>query len=513
MLRPNRDTVEGYFLAGKYMFWLPVGASLFAGNIGSEHFIGLAGSGAAAGLSVGAFELNALILLQLLGFIFLPVFIASKVCTLPEYMVKRFGGKRISTYLSVLSMILYIFTKISVDLYSGALFIQQALQWNLYLSIFAILGLTILCTIGGGLAAVIYIDVVQVIIMITGSSILLYLGLEEVGGWDQLQEKYMTSVANVTYVNPNTNDTCGLPRDDAWTILRDPVTSDMPWPGFLLGQTPASIWYWCADQMMVQKVLAAKSLSDAQGGTLLAGWIKILPIFLIVVPGMISRVLYPDTVGCVDPEVCQAFCNNPVSCTNTAYPALVLGILPEGLRGIMVAVMLAALMSDLTSIFNSASTLFTMDIYKTLRSSAQTRELLIVGRVFILLLVAMSIGWIPLIQQMQGGQLYIYIQAVASYLSPPIAMVYCLAISWRRMNEQGAFWSLMYGLTAGVVRMILDFCFPEPMCMELDTRPGIVRGVHYMYFAAGLFISTGAVAIIISLITPPPRDYMVNINN
>ena len=186
--------------------------------------------------------MQALILLQLLGFVFLPVFIASRVCTLPEYMNKRFGGKRISIYLSVLSMILYIFTKISVDLYSGAIFIQQALQWNLYLSIFAILGLSLICTVGGGLATVIYIDVVQVIIMIGGSSVLLFLGLDKVGGWHQLQEKYMTAIANVSYVNPNTNSTCGMPYSDAWQILRDPVKSDMPWPGFLLGQTPSSIW-------------------------------------------------------------------------------------------------------------------------------------------------------------------------------------------------------------------------------------------------------------------------------
>ena len=244
---------------------------------------------------------------------------------------------------------------------------------------------------------------------------------------------------------------------------------------------------------MVQKVLAARSLSDAQGGTLLTGWIKILPIFLIVVPGMISRVLYPDTVGCVDPAVCEKFCNNPVSCSNTAYPALVLGILPEGLRGVMIAVMLAALVSDLTAIFNSASTLFTMDIYRTLRSRASTRELLTVGRsgrglagrylirdlyrLFILVLVGISILWIPIIQQMAGGQLYIYIQAVASYLSPPIAMVYCLAIAWPRMNEMGAFWSLMYGLTVGLVRMVLDFTYPEPLCLEVDHRPALVKSV------------------------------------
>ena len=248
----------------------------------------------------------------------------------------------------------------------------------------------------------IYIDVVQVAIMLGGSSILLYLGLERVGGWTQLQHQYMLAVPNVTFVSPRDNSTCGLPRQDAWQILREPLHSDMPWPGFLFGQTPASIWYgnnndqfymfitlvtnralgryWCADQMMVQKALSARSLSDAQGATILTGWIKVLPMFLIVIPGMISRVLYPDTVGCVDPAICMEFCNNPVSCSNTAYPALVLGIMPEGLRGVMIAVMLAALMSDLTSIFNSASTLFTMDIYRATRPDARTRELLIVGR-------------------------------------------------------------------------------------------------------------------------------------
>ena len=233
---------------------------------------------------------------------------------------------------------------------------------------------------GGGLAAVIYIDVVQVLVMILGSSMLLFKGLEEVGGWDSLQTKYMQAVPSQTYINPNTNSTCGVPGADSWQILRAPIGSDMPWPGFLLGQTPASIWYWCADQIMVQKVLSAKSLSHAQGATILCGWIKVLPLFLIVIPGMISRVLYPDEIGCVDPEICQKICQNPVSCSNIAYPKLVLGIMPEGMRGIMISVMLAALMSDLTSIFNSASTLFTMDVYRKFRSDAKNKELLLVGR-------------------------------------------------------------------------------------------------------------------------------------
>jgi len=343
--------------------------------------------------------------------------------------------------------------------------------------------------------------------MLGGSTALLVKGLQEVGGWEQLQIKYMTSVPNVTYSAPSSNSTCGLPRHDSWVMLRDPVDSDMPWPGFILGQTPASIWYWCADQMMVQKALAAKSLSDAQGATIFTGWIKIAPMFLIVIPGMISRVLYPDTVGCVDPKICEAFCGNPTSCSNTAYPRLVLGIMPEGLRGIMIAVMLAALMSDLTSIFNSASTLFTIDIYKKIRKHSSTREMLLVGRLFILVLVGVSIAWIPLIQQMMGGQLYLYIQSIAAYLSPPIAIVYCMAILWPRTNEQGAFWGLMYGLVVGLARMICQFSYREPLCMEeADPLPLFLR-IHYMYFAAFLFFTTGLVATIVSLCTSPTEAY------
>ena len=262
-----------------------------------------------------------------------------------------------------------------ISKFQNRCFIRKIKVTKLVLSCMAIIYIS-----GGGLAAVIYIDVVQVLVMILGSSMLLFKGLEEVGGWDSLQTKYMQAVPSQTYINPNTNSTCGVPGADSWQILRAPIGSDMPWPGFLLGQTPASIWYWCADQIMVQKVLSAKSLSHAQGATILCGWIKVLPLFLIVIPGMISRVLYPDEIGCVDPEICQKICQNPVSCSNIAYPKLVLGIMPEGMRGIMISVMLAALMSDLTSIFNSASTLFTMDVYRKFRSDAKNKELLLVGR-------------------------------------------------------------------------------------------------------------------------------------
>ncbi|XP_047473374.1 sodium/glucose cotransporter 5-like [Penaeus chinensis] len=502
--RHDRGSVSGYFLAGRFMWWLPVGASLFASNIGSEHFIGLAGSGAAGGIGVGAFNFNSLVMLQLMGWVFLPVFIASGVSTVPEYMKKRFGGTRIQMYLAGLSLLLYIFTKISVDLYSGALFINQALQWNIYLSIMALLALTALCTMTGGLAAVIYTDTLQFFIMIGGASVVMVKAFQEVGGYEGLQYKYMQAVPKLVPANT----TCGIPRADSWVMLRDPVNSDLPWPAFLFGQTPATIWYWCADQMMIQRALASKSLSHAKGATIFAAYIKILPFFMIILPGMISRALYPDDVACVLPEECMRACGSMTSCSNSAYPRLVVGIMPPGLKGLMMAVMLAALMSDLTSIFNSAATMFTLDIWPRLRPAARTRELLLVGKVFVVVLVAISVAWVPIIEEIQGGQLFLYIQKIGAYLSPPIACVYTLAVLWPRMNEKGAFWALMTGLLVGMVRMVLDFSFRPPPCWEQDTRPAIIK-LNFMYFAMILFWITGVTGIVVSLLTKPSEDYLL----
>lgn len=402
MIQSNRSTVSGYFLAGRFMTWLPVGLSVFASNIGSEHFIGLAGSAAAAGISVGAFEINvslvccccccwqlssdahhiislpqALIILQLCGWVFLPVFIASKVCTLPEYISKRFGGNRIQVYLALLSLLLYIFTKISVNLFSGAIFIQQMIGWNIYISIAILLGVTAVCTITGGLTAVMYTEVVQSMIVIGGAGAVAVTALIKVGGISGLIEKYPHAVATMV---PENMTQCAAPKENAFSLLRPLDDPEMPWLGFLLGQTPGSIWYWCTDQMMVQRLLASKSLSHAKGGTLLAGYLKILPLFLMIIPGMISRVLYTEEVACVDPEACLAFCNNKAGCSNIAYPRLVLGIMSSPWKGVIMSVMLAALMSDLSSIFNSSSTLFTCDIWPRIRKNATVVELMIVGR-------------------------------------------------------------------------------------------------------------------------------------
>ncbi|XP_066049239.1 sodium/glucose cotransporter 4 isoform X2 [Chamaea fasciata] len=481
------------------MTWAPIGASLMSSDVGSGSFMGLAGTAAAGGLAVGGFEWNAIWPLLALGWIFVPVYIAAGVVTMPEYLQKRFGGQRIQIYMSVLSLIIYIFTRISADIFAGALFIQVSLGWNLYLSTVLLLAVTAVYTIFGGLTAVIYTDLLQTIIMVVGAFVLMFIGFEKVGWYEGLQEKYMTAVPKVTV--PNT--TCHLPRADSFNVLRDPITGDLPWPGLMFGLTVVAIWCWCNDQVMVQRALSAKNLSHAKGGSVFAGYLKLLPVFFIVMPGMISRALFPDEVGCVDPEICKRVCGAAVGCSNIAYPKLVIELMPDGLRGLMIAVMMAALMSSLTSVFNSSSTLFTIDIWLRVRKQASEQELMIVGRVFIVILVIISILWIPIIQTANSGKLFDYIQSIGSYLSPPVTALFILAIFWKRVNEPGAFWGLMIGLAVGVVRMIMDLVYTAPSCGEEDRRPAVLKDVHYLYFALILCALTAIVTVIISLCTPP----------
>ncbi|XP_061169606.1 sodium/myo-inositol cotransporter 2-like isoform X1 [Saccostrea echinata] len=499
--RQNRGSAGGYFLAGRNMHWIPVGASLFASNIGSIHFVGLAGSGAASGIAIGLYELNALYILMLLGYIFLPVYIASGVYTMPEYLKCRFGGQRIQIYMAVLALLVYIFTKISADLYAGALFIEQSMHWNLYLSILLLLSIATIFTITGGLTAVIWTDFIQTIIMIIGALVLMGLSFAKVGGLNGIVEKYPHAIANTTKYS---NTTCGVPREDYMHLFRDPVTGDLPWPG-IVGMSINSIWYWCSDQVIVQRALAGKTFDHAKAGTVLCAFIKILPLFLLVFPGMVSRILFPDTVGCADPEVCMSVCGSETGCSNIAYPTLVINLMPAGARGMMLAVMMAALMSSLTSIFNSSSTIFAMDIWTRIRKQASELEIMIVGRLFVLVLVVISIVWIPVIRASQGSELFVYIQEVSSFMQPPICCIFLLGLFWERLNEAGAFYGLVIGMVIGLVRFIVEYSYSMPNCVDNlpDPRPSIIKDFHYLYFSSFLFVVTGLVAIGVSLLTKP----------
>ncbi|XP_042251197.1 sodium/glucose cotransporter 1 isoform X5 [Thunnus maccoyii] len=422
---------------------------------------------------------------------------------MPEYLKKRFGGQRIRIYLSVLSLFLYVFTKISADMFSGAIFINQALGLNIYLAVVLLLMITALYTVTGGLAAVIYTDTLQTVIMIVGSFILMGFAFHEVGGYENFMDRYMTAVPAIT---GNISESCYEPRADSFHIFRDPITGDLPWPGLVFGLTIQATWYWCTDQVIVQRCLSAKNLSHVKAGCILCGYLKLLPMFLMVFPGMISRILYADVVACVDPDECVKYCGASVGCTNIAYPKLVVDLMPDGLRGLMLSVMLASLMSSLTSIFNSASTLFTMDIYTKIRRTASEKELMIAGRVFILVLIGVSIAWIPVVQSAQSGQLFDYIQSITSYLTPPVAAVFMLAIFCKRVNESGAFYGLMIGLLIGLSRMIAEFAYGTGSCVNPSNCPTIICGVHYLYFSIILFVISCIIILGVSLVTKPIDD-------
>ncbi|KAG8433268.1 hypothetical protein GDO86_017524 [Hymenochirus boettgeri] len=382
--RVSRNTLSGYFLAGRNMAWWPIGASLFASSEGSGLFIGLAGTGAAGGIAVAGFEWNATYILLALAWIFVPVYISSGIITMPEYLQRRFGGERIQMYLSALSLLLSVFTKISTDLYSGALFVQVCLGWNLYLSTVLMLVVTALYTIAGGLAAVIYTDALQTVIMIVGAVILTITAFNKIGGYQNLETAYAKAIPSL--IVPNT--TCHLPRSDAMHLFRDPISGDLPWTGMTFGLTILAAWYWCTDQVIVQRSLSAKNLSHAKAGSILASYLKMLPMIFIIMPGMISRALYPGKVF--------------------------LRLLEYGSRVLRMVLKLKGIVT--------------------------------------VLLVAISVVWIPILQSANSGQLYVYIQSVTSYLAPPVTAVFALGVFWRRANEQ--------------VRNSFRNTYPEPQSLK-----------------------------------------------
>uniref|UniRef100_A0A3B3Y7B9 Sodium/glucose cotransporter 1 n=1 Tax=Poecilia mexicana TaxID=48701 RepID=A0A3B3Y7B9_9TELE len=479
MVRTNRSTVGGFFLAGRSMVWWQIGASLFASNIGSGHFVVIAGTAAASGIAIGGFEWNALFIVVILGWLFVPIYIKAGVVTMPEYLKKRFGGQRIRIYLSVLSLFLYVFTKISADMFSGAIFIKEALGLNIYVAVIALLAITALYTVTGGLAAVIYTDTLQTIIMIIGSFILMGFAFNKVGGYANFEKLYMAAIPTNT---TNIRAECYEPRKDSFHLFRDPITGDLPWPGMVFGLTIQATWYWCTDQVIVQRCLSGKSLSHVKAGCILCGYLKLLPMFLMVFPGMISRILYPDVVACVVPEECNDYCGASVGCTNIAYPKLVVDLMPNG-----------EWIDNIVLKFQSTF----LFLYVFLQGTDD---------LFIVVLIGISIAWIPVVQSAQSGQLFDYIQSITSYLTPPVAAVFMLGMFCKRVNETGAFFGLIIGLLVGLSRMITEFIYGTGSCVSPSNCPTIICGVHYLYFSIILFTVSCIFILGISLMTKPIDD-------
>ncbi|XP_033106015.1 sodium/myo-inositol cotransporter 2-like isoform X2 [Anneissia japonica] len=335
-------------------------------------------------------------------------------------------------------------------MYAGAIIIQQVLGWPLYLSVCLLLFLTAIYTVVGGLRAVIYTDALQTVVMLFGAIVLTIIAFIEIGGMENLHLRYMTAIPNTTQIWGNT--TCGVPGEESFHIFRSAQDPSLPWPGVIFGIHILSGWFFCTNQVIVQRTLSAKNVTHAKAGSIMAAYFKILPMYLMIFPGMISRALYTDEVACADPSTCEAICGVPAGCSNIAYPKLVLELMPTGLKGLMMAAMLAALMSSLTSIFNSASTVFTIDIWLMIRKKASEAELMIVGRVCTVGLVFVSVLWLPLIEAYGSGELFVYIQSIASFFAPPFFAAFLLAVFWTRANEKlnGMTWwtkHLRYSIT------------------------------------------------------------------
>ncbi|HEY8340809.1 MAG TPA: sodium:solute symporter [Egibacteraceae bacterium] len=471
------ESSAGYFLAGRNVGWFVVGASLFASNIGSEHLVGLAGTGANSGIAVAQFEIIAALALLLLGWVLVPFYIRSGVFTMPEFLERRYSPAA-RWYLSVISIVGYVLTKISVTLYAGGIVFEALMGIDFWTGALIVVVVTGIYTAFGGLRVVLYTDMMQMLVLLLGAVTVTVVGLVELGGWGALRESVDAGYFTL------------------WKPVSDP---EFPWTGILFGAPIVGVWYWCTDQFIVQRTLSASDSSNARRGSLFAGFLKQTPLFIFVLPGVIAAAL--ATRGAL--ELPQA---------DQALPTLVTTLLPVGLRGLVVAGLLAALMSSLSSVFNSTSTLFTWDIYRAWRPHASERHLVWVGRLATAALTVLGLAWVPFMEYI-SPRLYVYLQSVQSYIAPPITAVFLLGVAWRRINGAGAIASLLVGFVLGAGRLVLELVHgTERQGLPAGSVWAAIAELNFLHFAVVLFVVSVVVLIAVSLATaPPPREQVAGL--
>ena len=465
---------EDYFLGGRNLGWFVIGASLFASNIGSEHLVGLAGAGAAGDFPVAQFEILAAFMLLLLGWLFVPLYLRSTAITMPQFLEQRYDGWSRS-YLTWVSIIGYITTKIAVTITAGGIIFTALLGIDFWTGALVVVIGTGVYTVFGGLRAVVYTDMIQMFILLGGAIAVTYFGLQALGGWQMLDAR----------VSP------------AYTSLwRSFQHQDFPWTGILFGAPILGVWYWCTDQFIVQRVLSARNIDQARKGSIFAAYLKLLPLFIFVIPGVVA---YALSVG--ENPVLTFPIENGKPLYDAALPLITMTLLPAGARGLVVAGLLAALMSSLSSVFNSCSTLFTIDVYKRYKPDTSEKRLVLVGRLATAALVGLGLAWIPLLKILEGG-LFQKLQSIQAYISPPIAAVFLLGIFYKRINATGAKYALLTGAVLGAARLILE--------LNKAALGGFLEwfvGINFLHFALLLFVLSSAVLLIVSWVTaaPDPR--------
>jgi SSS family solute:Na+ symporter len=524
VIRKGKDSAADYFLAGRNLSWWIIGASIFASNIGSEHVVGLAGAGATSGVALAHYELHAWCLL-VLGWVFVPFYMRSMVFTMPEFLERRFSTR--SRYvLSVVSLITFVVSKIAVGIFAGGVVfgtLFPELQLNLggthidsfWIGSVLVIVLTGLYTSLGGMRAVAYNDAVQVIVLISGSALLTFYGLNKLGGWSELRHWCGSDMFNLwkplipagvqgSWAPVLETNAAGQVVKQAWYF-----NDYFPWLGMLFCAPIIGLWYWCTDQYIVQRALGAPNETVARRGSIFAAFLKLFPVYLFIVPGLICFALarsgkIPELAAMIGPDG-KAI----ASASQGAFPMLVQYLLPAGLRGIVVAGLLSALMGSLAGVFNACSTLFTVDLYQKWKPAATQHDLVRTGRLATIVMVAVALAWIPVIKNAQG--LYTYLQAVQGYLAPPIFVVFFLGVAFKRMNSQGAFWAMVVGFAMGLFRMFVD----TPVTLGLSGFQNgypkgsflwIVNNTYFQYFSVLITIVSAIVMVGVSYATSKP-DY------
>ena len=484
------SNTEDYFLAGRHIGWFVVGASLFASNIGSEHIVGLAGNGAISGMAMAHWELHAWIMIML-AWVFVPFYYKAGVFTMPEFLERRYSS-RVRWMLTIVSLIAYVFTKVSVTVYAGALVFKTLLPDTFgspdnafWVGAFVTVVLTGVYTVLGGLRAVVYTEVAQTVLLLMGSAFITYYGLRELGGWGELRD--------LAAVN---KDAFAL-----WRPLSDP---DFPWLGIMIASPVIGIWYWCTDQYIVQRTLAAKDLTNARRGAIWGGFLKVWPVMIFLIPGLIGWALHQKGAITIPSKADGSAIDGDI-----VFPTLVSNLLPAGFRGLVVGGLMSALMSSLASLFNSCATLFTVDIYEKLRPGRPERELLRVGRIATAVVVVCGLIWIPVMHNMAGGGLYKYLQVVQSYLAPPITAVFLLGLFWKRINATGAFWGLVLGFLLGMSKLAIEAVHGS----DPFTKGSLVESFasfNFLYYSGALLLVSTVIVIVGSLLSPAPDPAQIS---
>ncbi len=513
MMRQKIQSADDLLLGGRSVGWLAIGASIFAANIGSEHLIGLAGSGAAAGLSQAHWELHAWVLVMM-SWVFLPFYYKSGVSTMPEFLERRFGAKA-RWILSLVSLAAYVLTKISVTVFAGALFFEvmmPEMQFTIggttvtsfWIGAIATVVLAGVYSSLGGLSAVVYTDLVQTGIILLGTLSVTAFALYHLGNSGVVLADGSTaaSIGDGWSVLKQTIKAGGPEQVEAFGLWHSLSHKAFPWLGVAIASATIGVWYWCTDQFIIQRTLAAKNLTNARRGAIWGGALKLCPVFLFLVPGMLGFALYKNGVIIDGHTLAETMSKvnafgETVIDGDKVFPTLVQTLLPVGFRGLVVAGMIAALMSSLASLFNSVSTLFTVDVYQKLKPDTPQRKLVTIGRTTTVVMTALGLLWLPIMKAIAGGGLYQYIQAVQAFLAPPIVAVFVMGLFWKRMNLRGAVWGLSLGFILGMAKLALN---------ATCAGPDGYFAIQDFYFSGILLALSIAIVVVASLTAPAPAE-------